>query len=61
MPVICFNASTLQENVTTAAALHEPTDVKSLSNRLMQGVEDDTWRQTARKTGLNQAAQFSRK
>ena len=59
VPVVCSNASTLPEVTGLAAALHDPNDVDGLVDLVRAGLEDESWRKSARAAGLVQAAKFS--
>lgn len=59
VPVVCSNASTLPEVAGEAAAFHAPQDVDALLTLLKAGLEDDPWRESARKAGLAQSAKYS--
>lgn len=59
IPVVCSNASTLPEVAGDAAAMCAPQDVDALSQLIAAGLEDETWRATARHKGLLRAADFS--
>lgn len=59
VPVVCSDASTLPEVAGEAAAFHAPQDVDALLELLKTGLEDDHWRESARKAGLAQSAKYS--
>lgn len=59
IPVVCSNSSTLPEIAGDAAAMCAPQDVDSLSQLILAGLEDETWRAEARHKGLLRAANFS--
>ncbi|UXA51313.1 glycosyltransferase family 4 protein [Xanthomonas prunicola] len=58
-PVICASASALPEVAADVAMLFDPADVSALTLALARGIDDATWREAARQTGLQRAAQFS--
>ncbi|KAB7768824.1 glycosyltransferase family 4 protein [Xanthomonas maliensis] len=58
-PVLCSRASALPEVAGTAAELFDPADSIALGQALVRGLEDATWRATARQAGLDRATQFS--
>lgn len=58
-PVICASASSLPEVAADAAMLFDPADVSALTLALARGIDDSDWREAARQTGLQRAAQFS--
>lgn len=59
VPVVCSNASSLPEVAGDAALMFEPTDVDTLRQLIMIGLEDEDWRETAKQKGLAQASTFS--
>lgn len=59
VPVVCSNASTLPEVAGNAAALHNPEDVEGLTQLLLAGLTDDSWRSLASNAGIERAAGFS--
>jgi len=59
IPVVCSNASTLPEVAGDAAAMCDPQDVDTLSRLIAVGLEDESWRNTARGKGLLKSASFS--
>jgi len=59
IPVVCSNASTLPEVTEEAAAMCEPQDVDTLSELINRALQDQSWRESAVKKGLLQAAKFS--
>jgi len=59
VPVICSNASSLPEVAGGAALIFDPMDVDALSQLILKGLEDDTWRKTAKEKGLMQATTFN--
>lgn len=59
VPVICSNSSSLPEVAGDAALACSPQDVEQMSALLLQGLEDETWRQEAKVAGIAQAAKFS--
>lgn len=59
VPVICSNTSSLTEVVAGVALMFEPNDVDTLGKLILIGLEDDEWRNAAKKQGLQQALKFS--
>ena len=59
VPVVCSNTSSLPEVVGDAALMCESTDIDSLHQHIVRGVEDEHWRALAIQNGLNQSKQFS--
>ncbi|SHE23498.1 glycosyltransferase family 4 protein [methanotrophic endosymbiont of Bathymodiolus puteoserpentis (Logatchev)] len=59
VPVICSNASSLPEVAGGAALLFDPDDVSKLSELIITGLEDESWRGPAINKGLEQASTFS--
>jgi alpha-1,3-rhamnosyl/mannosyltransferase len=59
VPVVSSNASSLPEVAGDAALLFAPTDVDTLRQLIMIGLEDEVWRETAKQKGLMEAATFS--
>ena len=57
--VITSNVSSLPEVAGSAALLIDPEDTAALTTALAQALQDDAWRQQARRAGLARAAQFS--
>ena len=58
-PVVCSNSSCLPEIAGHAAAMCAPEDVDHLAQLLKQGLEDESWRESAVAEGLLQARKFS--
>ena len=59
VPVVCSDASSLPEVAGEAALMCEHADVNTLTQLLIKSLEDQEWRQTAIRLGLQQAATFS--
>ncbi len=59
VPVVCSDASSLPEVAGDAALMCEHSDVNTLTQLLIKSLEDQEWRQTAIRKGLQQAATFS--
>jgi glycosyltransferase involved in cell wall biosynthesis len=59
VPVVCSDASSLPEVAGEAALLCEHADVNTLTQLIIKSFEDQEWRQTAIRLGLQQAATFS--
>ncbi|WP_332468410.1 glycosyltransferase family 4 protein [Desulfogranum marinum] len=59
VPVVCSNAASLPEVAGDAAALFDPSDVDALSSCIRVGLEDNQWREDARRKGLVRASHFS--
>ena len=59
VPVVCSDASSLPEVAGGAALMCEHADVNTLTQLLIKSLEDQEWRQTAIRLGLQQAATFS--
>lgn len=59
IPVVCSNSSSIPEVVGDAAAMCAPEDVKTLSDLIIVGLENDVWRNEAIVKGLQQAKKFS--
>jgi alpha-1,3-rhamnosyl/mannosyltransferase len=59
VPVVCSNASSLPEVAGDAAAMCDAPDVDAISQLIAAGLQDETWRASARDKGLARAAQFS--
>lgn len=59
VPVVCSDSSSLPEVTGDAALVCSPQDVEQMSARLLQGLEDEAWRRTAKVAGIAQAAKFS--
>jgi alpha-1,3-rhamnosyl/mannosyltransferase len=59
VPVVCSNASSLPEVAGDAAAMCDPGDTEQLAALIAMGVEDESWRESARRKGLARAACFS--
>lgn len=59
VPVVCSNSSSLPEVAGNAALMCEPMDVDALTAHLLQGLEDEAWRNHAIERGLLHAAKFS--
>jgi alpha-1,3-rhamnosyl/mannosyltransferase len=59
VPVVCSDASSLPEVAGEAALMCEHADVNTLTQLLIKSLEDQDWRQTAIRLGLQQAATFS--
>lgn len=59
IPVVCSNSSTLPEVAGDAAAMCHPEDVEGLCGLIRSGLEDDHWREEAKRAGLARAATFS--
>lgn len=58
VPVITSNTSSLPEVVGTAALQIAPEDTVALTAALLQGLQDEVWRNQARSRGLERASQF---
>ena len=58
-PVVCSNSSSLPEVAGGCALMCDPGDVDSLSQLLVQSIEDDQWRATAIANGLIHASKYS--
>lgn len=58
VPVVCSNSSSLPEVTGDAALMCEPTDVDTLTELLLRGLEDETWRVQAIAKGHKRAAEF---
>ena len=58
-PVICGNRSSLPEVIGLADAMFDPFDVKSISAKLLQGLEDEIFRVQLQAHGLERAKIFS--
>lgn len=59
VPVVCSTSSSLPEVAGGAAATCEALDVQALGSLIVRGLEDEGWRETARRQGLANAAGFS--
>ena len=59
VPVVCSNSSSLPEVAGNAALLTEPDDVAGLQTALLRALEDEQWRDSAIRTGLQHSAKFS--
>lgn len=59
VPVVCSNSSSLPEVAGDAALMCEPMDVDALTAHLLQGLEDESWRNQAIERGLLHAAKFT--
>lgn len=59
VPVVCSNAASLPEVVGDAALMFEPLDVVALTELLLQGVEDDRWREQSISLGRARSKNFS--
>lgn len=59
VPVICANTASLPEVAGNAAAMFVPEDVHQLAALITVGLENEVWRLSAIKSGLQQAARFS--
>jgi alpha-1,3-rhamnosyl/mannosyltransferase len=59
VPVVCSDASSLPEVAGEAALMCEHADVNTLTQLINKSLEDQEWRQTAIRLGLQQAATFS--
>ena len=59
VPVVCSNATSLPEVAGDAALMCEHADVYTLAQLIIKSLEDQEWRQTAIRQGLQQAATFS--
>lgn len=58
-PVICGNRSSLPEVIGLADAMFDPFDVKSISEKLSQALEDEAFRTRLQDHGLKRAKIFS--
>ena len=58
-PVICGNRSSLPEVIGLEEAMFDPFDVKSISAKMSQALEDESFRARLRSHGLKQAKLFS--
>lgn len=59
VPVICSNTSSLPEVAGNSALMFEPTDVDTLNQFILKGLEDDKWRSNAKDIGITHSAKFS--
>jgi alpha-1,3-rhamnosyl/mannosyltransferase len=59
VPVVCSNTSSLPEVVGDSAAMCDAQDIDQLSDLILQGLEDDVWRDEAINKGISRAVQFS--
>jgi alpha-1,3-rhamnosyl/mannosyltransferase len=59
VPVVCSNTTSLPEVAGDAALMCEHADVDTLAQLIIKSLEDQEWRQTAIRQGLQQAATFS--
>ena len=57
--VVCSDASSLPEVAGEAALMCEHTNVDTLTQLIIKSLEDQEWRQTAIRLGIQQAATFS--
>ncbi|WP_236749215.1 glycosyltransferase family 4 protein [Acidovorax carolinensis] len=58
-PVIGANTSSLPEVIGLDESLFDPLDINSIAAKMVQALEDDTFRATLREHGLQQAKLFS--
>jgi alpha-1,3-rhamnosyl/mannosyltransferase len=58
-PVVCSNSSSLPEVAGGCALMCDPGDIDSLSQLLVQSIEDEQWRATAIENVLIHASKFS--
>ncbi|MEJ5348382.1 MAG: glycosyltransferase [Desulfosoma sp.] len=58
-PVIGANTSSLPEVIGLEEALFDPFDVKSITSKMTQSLEDESFRQRLQEHGLRQAKEFS--
>ena len=59
VPVVTSNVSSLPEVVGDAALTVNPLDVAAISAALARGLEDETWRASAVRLGLERAARLT--
>ena len=59
VPVVCSNVASLPEVAGEAALMHAPDEVATLREHLRRALEDEDWRQAARRRGLARARRFS--
>lgn len=59
VPVVCSNSSSLPEVAGAAALMCAPSDISALTQLLLQGLEDESWRAAAVELGLQHAGLFS--
>lgn len=59
VPVICSDAASLPEVAGDAAMLFSPHNVDELTDKILQGLEDQVWQKLAVQKGLQRSAQFS--
>ena len=59
VPVVCSNSSSLPEVAGGAALMCDALDVKKLTQLIVLGLEDESWRVEAVAKGLAQSSKFS--
>ena len=59
VPVVCSNSSSLPEVAGGAALMCDALDVKKLTQLIVLGLEDESWRVEAVAKGLSQSSKFS--